>query len=529
MSGQTYATRRRLTFGAVVLLVLVTGMTVRLIGIRHGAPDLIFHPDVSKQAALACAVFTGEKPLRKLFPSNYELTIYPYGSPVLTGRLHRLFGAAPSSATGRAAVLWEWAVRLRYFSVVVFLATVGLLLLTRRPRPGPVPALLTGLLIVLEPLNAQLSHYGMNDVPMVSLLLLAWMSAGAMERERAAVPAWSFSAGFLLGLAFGVKYQAILGGVFLLVGWWGLWCRKGWLGMLASVCAAAAGFAVGIWLTMPLLVQDPGYFFQELPKFLSWQANILGEKLPLAEKALRNLRIMIGSLMAPPAWILVCGIAAGFLRPAGGAGSSPEWRQRFSALLFCAGLGTTLVAGRDFMRPNDVLPLLAFMTVLFGDVLTAPPSGRGGKRLRELFMLGAMVAVAAFATVTVRDSLALARTDTRERARDWCRAHLPSSAVVLLERYSLPSGRPDITEIEVRHLSQKVIGRLPDGRLADHAVVNSFAHRRYLDRASPLFDESIAALYRDLEVEWEEVARFTDRELIHAQPEVRVVRRRNRS
>ena len=90
-------------------------------GIRHGAPHAIFHPDVPKQVLVARAVYKGHVDSRRLYHDDIRFTLYPYGTAAILGNALRAYSAVTGRDLDRVH-RWQWALRLRYLAVALFLA-----------------------------------------------------------------------------------------------------------------------------------------------------------------------------------------------------------------------------------------------------------------------------------------------------------------------------------------------------------------------------------------------------------------------
>lgn len=199
-----------------ILIPVLLGVGLRVTGSKHGAPDLIYHPDVFKQALVARAVFAGDPDLRRLHRDEKELTLYPYGVAVLTGWVVKGLSWIAGSGFSPDEPLWNWDLRMRYVSASMYLVASVVVLISLRRRMTALGLFFLGGLLLTEPLNAQYSHYAMNDVPLAAVFLLAWLTADKMTGEGR-WPVWSFFTGLLLGLGFGIKYQALIGMIFPLM------------------------------------------------------------------------------------------------------------------------------------------------------------------------------------------------------------------------------------------------------------------------------------------------------------------------
>ena len=514
-------TTRRVGVVAVLLVALAAGLAVRLVGLRHGEPDLVFHPDVAKQTRVARHVFHGHNDLRGVFEDDMKRVMYPYGMSVLLGHAWRAYATLSGDKNVDEVHRWTWALRMRYLSVALFfVATVPALVLVS--RAWTVPAMLaTGFLLWLEPVNVQMSHYGMNDVPLAGLLLLAWALSTRMGTEPLRFPWASLACGLVLGFAVGIKYQALLGIAFPGVAWLAALRRRGRRWALASLLALGLAWLGGVFLSCPVLVAEPGYFFTNFPAFLAWQGNIMGEDLPLHGKAVRNVGALV-ELFTQPAYLamLVLGVVGCLAAVLGPGGEKAGRIPALSAILFCVTLTAGILFGRDFVRANDLIPVFVFLA------LGAAPACLWAERLGRWALatstaLAALVAVS-FAVLSARDSAALARTDTRVRARLWCLAHLAPDTTVLRERYTLKLGREDLKETEFRYLcSSDPRKRIQRGAF-DYLITSSLAHDRFSDPRSAFHHPESEAFYQSLEETRQTLARFEDRRLLFAHPTITV-------
>ena len=511
-----------------ILIPLSLGLMVRLVGLRHGAPALVYHPDMAKQILVARSTYQGQSdPLTIYGAEDMRRCLYPYGTAVITGKLARLYSAVTGEDFGNDH-RFLWALRMRYFTVTLFLAAVALVLLALFKTLGPVATVLTGALLCLEPITAQFSHYGMNDVPLLAMLMLSWIAAGMMARDKAFLPAFSLLSGLFAGLAFGIKYQGILGLIFPGVAVLALLRQKGWKWVAAAALCVAAGFLGGALLTCPLWVSAPSYFFRTLPEFMAWQANVMERPIPLSEKLPRNIAAVACMLWKQGHWLIVAGavwaIASRFKvrRPA------DPGRPVLSAFLFCAVILSAMIGARDIIRPNDLILPTGFLILLCGSAIgkATHPWKESGMCLRYTCSLAAFVLTAVFLICSTRDALAFSRADTQLLAREWCRAHLPRQARVLRERYTMSIEREDIEEHAVRYLCESPASDHVEAGNVDFVIASSLAHNRFFDPRSPYYDEACQAFYSAISNRYERAAVFTDRPLIYGQPTITVYRKR---
>ena len=513
----------KLAVTAALLVVLLIGGAVRRLGIGHGANQYLWHPDVSKQAQIAIQAYSGTLDPAGLYEADVRRIVYPYGAPILLARALQLQSACTGQEVMARRDRWMWAYRLRWQSSLLFLAAAGMAFLCLRPRVGAGGILLGGLVLVLEPTNALDSHYAMNDVPMAAFVLLAWACCTRISGEPRRFPWASLATGLALGLAFGVKYSAVLAGIFPLAVWLHGLRRRPWQDTAVSIAACGLAVLAGVWLTCPMLQLDPLFFLRHLPAFLHWQANVTEKCIPLAHKITDNLAVLARTALGQGHFLLLLGGAWGTVRMLRMRNRDPLAGLFLASWLLAGLLTAVILAARDIARANDLLmiwPPLILMATL--GLTTGQPSRR------VLFPTLALAAVVIgwFGIRAFADAAALARPDTRELARAWCRAQIPAGSLVLAENYTLPSGQPGVKEIHSRHLSDRALRkRILRGR-GDYVISSSLAHDRFFDARQPYYDPALQEVYLRLTNRYEIAARFRDRPLPFAHPEITIYRRR---
>jgi len=511
--------------GLLWAILLLSGLALRWIGIRHGeANRMVYHPDVAKQSLVAKWAAHGSSNIRKIFHDDFHKTLYPYGTDLLLSQA----ACTISALTGKNCIdpphRFYWALWLRYVSVACILLGTGTLIWVLRRRLGGKVAALVGILLLFEPINVQLSHYGMNDVPLLAFLFLTFAAALGMPGERR-FPTFSLLAGLAAGIGFAIKYQGILALIFPGVFWLFLLREKGPRWAVASLGAVGVGFLAGSLPLSPLLVHDPAYFFSTFPVFMNWQAHIMGEAIPLGIKLRTNLYAMTSISLRHGYFLLWgAGIWAGihaFRRRREPRIAAPI----LALLLFCGLLLLAMLFSRDLIRVNDLMPVFALLIVA-----AAFPAAELLSRPRPVWqrmaLLLPIVALSiAFLATCIQDSLALQRPDTRIRARQWCDANLPSNSVVVSEIYTLPPTRPDLTVHKVKYLAAPLVQNALRQEHVDILLTSSLASSRYFDRGSPFYSLEAQAAYRELSEKYTSLATFTDRRLYHAHPEITVYQR----
>ncbi len=496
---------------AAILVPILLGLAIRVIGIRHGEPDMVYHPDVAKQTLVARHVYHGSLDIRGAFKDDFQRTLYPYGTSVILGNASKLGGKKMDEVHR-----WVWALRMRYLSVALMLFSTLALLLAVSRRLQPTALFLLGTLILTEPVNSQFSHYGMNDVPLLSFILLTLAASLFMPSEKK-VPYWSLLSGLLAGIGFAVKYQGLLALAFPGMAWLFMLRQRQPKASALSAVAVASGFIAGTLMLSPLLRDDPAYFFGTFPRFMDWQANIMEHETPMSIKLRTNLTALAKIIFSRGLFLAAA---------AGAFGCVKTWQRRkdisvaapsCACIALAAVLLAAIVVSRDIVRHNDMIPVIPL--ILIPAVLSLDEAG---KRARAAVLMLLLAASAIFTAASFADALALQRTDTRMLAREWCDDNLPENATVAIEWYTLPPTRADIqTKRSVFLGSRKSRHLVQDGE-ADICIVSSLAHDRFFDRGSPYFDPEVQSFYKDLDANHTLLRRFSDRPLLYAQPEITV-------
>lgn len=505
-----------------VLIPLSVGLVLRLLGLRHGEPQFIFHPDVAKQARIAINIYRGNLDLRRGFNDNLSLTMYPFGTAAIVGHAMRAVEAIQGPPPDGISHVWRWDFRLRMLAVGMLLAAVAITLLDRLKAWSPAVTGLVGLMLLVEPITVLHSHYGMNDVPLLATLLVAWVCAGHMPRDRR-WPWWALASGLALGIGFGIKYQAVLGLIFPagavgLLAWrrqWGA-ARRGAL----AVGIAALG---GALLTTPMLVQDPLYFCTHLKAFLAWQACILDVGISLSEKMLRDGRLILDCFLGSGRFVLLAVIPGLWIARRRGHLATEAALQAGTAVVFALLLTAPILFARDIVRETDLIPVFAFLTLAGGFLLQAL---RGAAPTPPPAFVLAGIAVATLAVMSagtaLRDSLALRHPDTRLVAQAWAHRHLLPGTRLIREHYTLPTGRADVEDDHFRNFADDAGNIAMRAGAADVLIASSLSHRRFFESGTAYFSPAKQEQYRYLHERYRLVAAFNDRPLTFSHPRILV-------
>jgi len=500
--------------------LLLAGLAVRLIGLRHGETgQMVYHPDVAKQSLVAQYVYRGDCNIRKIFRDDFHETLYPYGSAVLLGEVARMAHTLTGKPKLHHMHRFYWALWLRYLSVASILFGTAIMIWTLVRHLGEKAAALAGLLLLFEPVQVQMSHYGMNDIPLLAFLYLTLAAAWAMPGEKR-FPLYSLLAGLTAGMAFAIKYQGLLALVFPGLFWLFLVREKSIRWAASSLLAVGAGFLAGCLPLSPLLLHDPETFFTTFPIFMEWQTHIMGEAIPLGTKLQTNLYALASiSLHHGSVLLWGGGIWAG-LHAIRHRREPRIAAPLFSVLLFCALLLTAMIFSRDLLRENDLIPIYALLIMATAFPAARFLSSSPSRARRALFWALFVIQALVFVSFSIQDSLALRRTDTRVLAREWCEQNLPPKAMLIWEMYTLQPEREDLGCFRARYLSDLLPHQAIENDQVQYLITSSLASSRYAYRGSPFYSRDTYDAYADLFSHSRLQASFRDRPLIYAQPDI---------
>lgn len=505
-----------------LLIPIILGLCIRLIGIRHGEPDMIYHPDVAKQVRVALATYNGNLNLRKLYHDDFCLTLYPYGDSVIAGKLLRLYKNITGSTFDFASShLWNWDLGMRYQGIFIFLVSLAFFLIVIKKKWGNWASLYSGLLLSLEPFHSQFNHYAMNDAPLIGIMLLvSGFSILTLNEKKFLL--YPFLCGLSIGIGFGIKYQAIIGFVFPGIIWLFLVRSRSFYESLFSALMIIIGSLIGVYLTCPLLWTDRLYFFSTFPVFMKWQANIMNENFPLLLKIKTNLYAMYYFFSLKGHWLLLAGALGAFFYSL----HEKIWEITIiilSSLLFSALLFFAILLSRDIVRPNDLIPVFTFLIPAWGAWFVFKQNSKSFYVILTGKCLGLLL-IPIFFWSSLQDSIALSRVDTRITAKQWCDKNLPADTTVALEKYTLSINRKDITEKKCKYLPD-IVTKNGENKFEgfQYLIMNSLACKRFFNPWSPYSHNKTAReTYQWIENNCKKTAFFSDREMWYAQPEITV-------
>ncbi len=413
---------------AAFAAILLVAAYLRFSSLSFGFPDWFARPD---EANVTTRV------MRMLLAGGYSPEFFEY--PALWLYLLRgLF--AVGFHLGEWAGRWSdvdgfmtayvrdpspWLLTARIVAAGSGLLTVALIGRFGRRLGGS--GLVAALVLAVAPLHARDSHFGVTDVPVTLLLLLALVWARRLQvphpRRR---DLWI--AGLWVGLAGATKYNAALVGIAPAAA---LWLATPERRRAATRIAGVATVAVAVFfLTNPYVLLDHSLFREHF----AFQARHMleGHGLDLGLGWIYHATDSLPRALTWPLFALsLAGVAVALLQPT-------TRRQYLPALAF--GLLYYAAMGRSrtvFFR--YVIPLLPVLA-LTADCAVTAARDRLKRRFRNLssaalnsaVTLPLLLAALPAAVTTFQIDRILAATDTREQARAWLLEHVaPDEGVVL--------------------------------------------------------------------------------------------------
>jgi 4-amino-4-deoxy-L-arabinose transferase-like glycosyltransferase len=466
----------------VLLAILALGLALRLWGLNWGLP-WVFHPDENTYADRAAAMLRSGDPNPRYY-GNPTLFIYIVAAELLlAGALGPLAGPMSVNEPAAANFLARLSSALLGTASLGLVFAIGSTLFCRRA------GLIAALFLAVSFLHVRDSHYGVNDVPATTLLLMSLYCDTRLLRSPHL--RWYVLAGLTGGLATSTKYNMGLFFVPLLAAHW-LARRAGDRLLLVAAAASLAGFFLG----SPYALLDLGRLRDDFAAEHAFgDTRKLGQ--PLEPVPLLYLTSLFQGFGPLPLVLALAGLGLSFASAAGWGrfnhpGAGRWWTHRSEALVVAAFplayLAFMLPKARFF--PRHEIPLVPFFCLL---------AGYGAIRLAELLpprwraMGLAMLLTAALAQPLANDLLhnrILMQSDTRVLANEWAQASLPPRSFVLVEGYSLRDlsrqaavHTPNIAELRIERLRSMPEERQVDYLLeqaVDYVVTSSFIGERCL-------------------------------------------------
>ncbi len=402
------------------------GAALRLWGIEFGLPDVIAHPDEGRVARTSLDFLTGS--LNPGFFNYPTLFMYVNGAAYVAYCSTRVATGHFDSIRACAA---SWPVAYEPFFVIPRLisAAAGTAAAILAARAGSRAAdretgIVAAFFTAVAFLHVRDSHFGVTDVTMTTLVLLAIV---ALMRAHERPDAVRFAvAGLVAGLAVSTKYNALLLGVPLLVSAAIRWRDAERPSRLDSrVPVFALVMALAFLAGTPYAILDSAGFWRDVTAEAAHLSA--GHSVMLGVGWMYHARVTLRYGLTLPL------LAAG----AAGAVLLAVRRPASAALLLAFPAAYYIVAGRGYtVFARYMIPVVPFLCITAAFVVTA--AARALTRRLAPRAVTPAIAVLAIAVAgpslvkTVRMDRVLSRADTRGLAAEWMASRVPADASILL-------------------------------------------------------------------------------------------------
>lgn len=410
-----------------LLLVLVAASVVRLWGIGFGLPYLNARPDETQIAGPAVGFLSGDlrPPLLEwptLFPYTVAATYVAYFAVTSPFAAYKTLDAFSES---RRVNISPFIYITRALAVLMGVLTVwGIYDTTRRVFDATI-ALVAALFLALAFLHVRDSHFGVTDIPMTALVVLAvdaivrWRQTGGVRPAALA--------GLLAGLAASTKYNG-LGVVvpFAVAAGLRLFEERTRPGALVTAVSALAVFtgalAVALFATSPYILIDWTRFVRSVA---ATQGMITeGHGMVIGRGWWYYARVVLPAAVGWPIFLAgTLGILAALVT-----------RFRATATLFAFPTAYYLVAGRGYgVFARYILPVIPFLCVgaawLLVEAVRMLARRNAVSTRRALLAAATLVVVAPTAYKTLLLDRLLGTTDNRAIAGRALIDMLPADSV----------------------------------------------------------------------------------------------------
>jgi hypothetical protein len=443
----------------LLALVLLVALAVRLWGIGFGIPFVNARPDETQIAGSAVGFLTGNlRPPSLIWPTLFPYTVaLTYVGYFAVTRPFDGFATLAAFAESRRVDISPFIYVTRALSAVMGVMTVWWLYAVGRRTFDETVAIVSALFLALCFLHVRDSHFGVTDVPMTALVVLAvlaivrWRQTGDVHRAAAA--------GLVAGLATSTKYNGLGVCVAFAVALIQRFVeeRHARTGALRRAAQSAmvffAALALALFATSPYIFIDWARFVGDVKQTQSMV--MVGHGVDLGQGWWYYARVVLPAAVGWP--IYMAGIAGTIILLV--------TRFRASAVVLAFPIAYYLVAGRGHgVFARYIIPVLPFLCLaaawLTVELARTLARGTSSSFRRGLIAATAVGMVTPTAYKTVRLDRLLGTTDNRTVA---------GRSLVRI----LPAG-------SLFYQSGEAYGHVPltvDGRRADVRIA------RYDDRA----------------------------------------------
>lgn len=410
---------RVLILGGILLLAAV----LRLWGLDYGLPQFLY-PDESKYIRLAQTYLKD----RQVVNPHYFLNPPLFSHVVLATVAVLDFLRVPISEREHLVMV------SRALSALLGTGSIALLFLIGRQLSGRSVGLVAASLLAVNFLAIRSSHPGVNDMMMLTLLLVclyAFCLGVSRQGGTSKLHRGLILAAFTGGLAVSTKYNAAIVvlplGVFMLVRWTG-WARAGLVGERCLDILREGG-TLGGWFVLGVLAGNPWILHtpKEVWEGFSLQMEVAeecwpGQELtPMSQQVIKSLAQ--GSGIAA---LLLAGMGVGFL-----------WRRRHLGLRLLALMTLVYVAYFAFLSKSlfarfliPSLPGICLLAAIAIEELSSYVTPHA-RRALLVGLVGLSLSQPLYNSVLFLKILS--RPDTRTSAALWAVNHIPPTG----DRYHL--------------------------------------------------------------------------------------------
>lgn len=411
-------------------LIIALALGLRLWGLTWSLPWPL-HPDERTPVDQAREILTSGD----FGPDDFKNpSLYGYliaGELVVTRALGSIAGPLAWDVPGSTHLLARLTSALVGTASVAILCAIGTALFGRRV------GLLAALFLAVSFIHVRNSHYGVNDVTAVGLLLASVYFSIRLLRQPAV--RWYLLAGLVGGLATSTKYSMGFFFVPILVAHW-LANRPPWRGpvdrwsVMAVALAGASGLA-GYLIGSPYTVLDFSGFSSDFARQYDFgSARWLGQ--PTDPVPWLYLTSLLHGFGVVPLALAALGLVQA-VRSRSPEHRGRRWPAEALVLLAFPLAYLAFLLPKAVFFPRLVLPLVPFCGLLaaYGALEVARRCGPARHAVGLAFVMG--VALVQPLLDDVRHNRLLLQTDTRVLATAWVQANLPPDSTVKAELRSI--------------------------------------------------------------------------------------------
>lgn len=486
-SPEVLEMRRKLRNILTVIIITLTGMALRLWGIKFGLP-YTFHPD--EQYIIERAFnFSSENLNPHWFQWPGSLLMYIDFIAIFILRKAFALISAMSGSDLQVDLPTAYSIG-RAVSVMFSLATIALVYGFAKRAYGQLSAVIATVLLATMFYPVLDAHYASPDTAMTFFVMVILLfSLYMLERDNQEGRLMLFTLGLLAGLGAAVKYTVVLALIpYVLIALAVNIKRKQYVVYLLSMVIISAGLAIGFVLGCPYCILDFATFKKDIVFELAHgagQLRHLGFESfnPIFSYLTDNIPKTIGW----PVFILaMIGIAMASYR---------RLKGDFVLLTFII-IYFLFLQRQSVVIDRYIMPVLPLVVILIGRFVAEAFSlaKRNNIKIAVAIALGVVVGVNLL--YSARIDMILTRPDTRQLASEWVQANIPEGESIAYDSFAparegynelIPVWRQNETWLDYK------VGTIRDGARvlgdiekagADYVIISSSYYERFLEPSS---------------------------------------------